>query len=59
MAGSLYSTARWQRLRREVIARDGGQCMLRSSPRCSGIAETAHHLHPTSEGGAFLIWGML
>jgi hypothetical protein len=43
VAGSPYSTARWQKLRRAVIRRDG-QCMLRTSPNCRGTAETAHHV---------------
>jgi hypothetical protein len=37
-----YSTARWQRLRKAVLARDGHQCMI-GGPRCRGYATTVHH----------------
>jgi HNH endonuclease len=47
-----YSTAAWRRTRRRVILRAGGRCEVRG-PRCTGIATTAHHLVPTSQGGAF------
>jgi 5-methylcytosine-specific restriction endonuclease McrA len=48
MAGSLYSTARRQRLRRQILARDGYQCRI-GGPRCAGYAETAHHIIPSSQ----------
>jgi len=43
-----YSSTAWQKLRRAVIARDGGICQVQG-PRCSGIATTAHHKLPTSQ----------
>jgi 5-methylcytosine-specific restriction endonuclease McrA len=42
-----YSTARWQRLRKAVLARDGGICTIQG-PRCTGIATTVDHLLPSS-----------
>jgi 5-methylcytosine-specific restriction endonuclease McrA len=44
-----YSTRRWQQLRAYVLERDGYVCRLRTSPRCRGYANTAHHVQPTSE----------
>jgi 5-methylcytosine-specific restriction endonuclease McrA len=41
-----YSTARWQRLRKAVLARDGHQCMI-GRPRCRGYATTVHHQIPS------------
>jgi hypothetical protein len=43
----LYSTSRWQKTSRFVIARDR-VCRVRA-PGCTGRAETAHHLLPTSQ----------
>jgi 5-methylcytosine-specific restriction endonuclease McrA len=48
MSDARYNTSLWQRTRKYVIARDQ-VCMLRSSPRCNGRAETAHHQLPTSQ----------
>jgi 5-methylcytosine-specific restriction endonuclease McrA len=49
MAGDpRYNTGAWQRTRKYVIARDQ-VCMLQTSPRCNGRAETAHHTLPTSQ----------
>jgi hypothetical protein len=47
-----YSTARWQRLRRHVLARDQHLCRIQG-PRCRQVANTVHHVIPTSQGGAF------
>jgi 5-methylcytosine-specific restriction endonuclease McrA len=47
-----YSTAAWRRTRRRVILRAGGVCQI-GGPRCTEIATTAHHVVPTSQGGAF------
>jgi 5-methylcytosine-specific restriction endonuclease McrA len=44
-----YSTRRWQQLRADVLERDGYVCRLRTSPRCRGYANTAHHVEPVSE----------
>lgn len=42
--------ARWSRLRRDVFERDGFRCQ-----HCGGAGRLeAHHIIPTSEGGA--IW---
>jgi 5-methylcytosine-specific restriction enzyme A len=42
-----YSTARWQRLRKAVLARDGYACQIRG-PNCRRYANTAHHCLPSS-----------
>jgi 5-methylcytosine-specific restriction endonuclease McrA len=47
MSDPRYSSSLWQRTRKYVVARDQ-VCMLRSSPRCNGRAETAHHTLPSS-----------
>lgn len=44
--------AEWQRVRLEVLERDGYECQLRLSPRCRGIAETVDHLLPKKLGGS-------
>jgi 5-methylcytosine-specific restriction endonuclease McrA len=38
-----YSTARWQRLRKAVLAHYGYVCQV-EGPRCTGYATTVHHL---------------
>jgi 5-methylcytosine-specific restriction endonuclease McrA len=43
-----YSTARWQRLRKAVLAHYGYVCQL-EGPRCTGYATTVHHLVPSSQ----------
>jgi 5-methylcytosine-specific restriction endonuclease McrA len=43
-----YSTAAWQKLRRFVIARDGGVCQV-GGPHCRIVATTAHHKLPSSQ----------
>jgi hypothetical protein len=48
MSDRRYSTARWQRLRKAVLARDGHQCMI-GGPRCGGYATTVHHQIPSSQ----------
>jgi 5-methylcytosine-specific restriction endonuclease McrA len=48
MSDRRHSTARWQRLRRQVIARDGGICQIQG-PRCRGVANSAHHVLPSSQ----------
>jgi 5-methylcytosine-specific restriction endonuclease McrA len=52
MADRRYSTAAWQRLRRQVLARDQYICRIQG-PRCRGTADTVHHIIPISQGGAF------
>jgi 5-methylcytosine-specific restriction endonuclease McrA len=49
-----YSTARWQRLRRAVLAHYGHVCQLQG-PRCTGYATTVHHLVPSSQA-PHLFW---
>jgi hypothetical protein len=49
-----YSTAAWQRLRRQVLARDGHACQVQG-PRCTGHATTVHHLIPSSQA-PHLFW---
>jgi 5-methylcytosine-specific restriction endonuclease McrA len=43
-----YSTARWQRLRKAVLAHYGYVCQI-EGPRCTGYASTVHHLVPSSQ----------
>jgi 5-methylcytosine-specific restriction endonuclease McrA len=43
-----YSTARWQRLRKAVLAHYGYICQL-EGPRCTGYATTVHHRVPSSQ----------
>jgi 5-methylcytosine-specific restriction endonuclease McrA len=43
-----YSTARWQRLRKAVLAHYGHVCQLQG-PRCTGYATTVHHRVPSSQ----------
>jgi hypothetical protein len=47
MADRRYRTAAWQKLRRQVLARDGYLCQIRGA-RCTGLADTAHHILPSS-----------
>ena len=42
-----YSTAAWQKLRRHVLARDGGVCQIQG-PRCTLVATTCDHIYPVS-----------
>ena len=48
MSARRYSTARWQRLRKAVLAHSGYVCQL-EGPRCTGYATTVHHLVPSSQ----------
>ena len=48
MSDRRYSTARWQRLRKAVLARYGYVCQIQG-PRCRGIANTVHHILPSSQ----------
>jgi hypothetical protein len=54
VADRRYSTARWQRLRKAVLYRDGYVCRVQG-PRCTGYATSVHHLVPSSER-ADLFW---
>jgi 5-methylcytosine-specific restriction endonuclease McrA len=54
MADRRYSTARWQRLRKAVLAHYGHVCQLQG-PRCTGYATTVHHLVPSSQA-PHLFW---
>jgi 5-methylcytosine-specific restriction endonuclease McrA len=47
MSDPRYNTARWQRLREAVIARDGGVCQIQG-PGCTVVATTCDHIHPVS-----------
>jgi hypothetical protein len=42
-----YSTKAWQVLRLAVLRRDGYRCQIQGR-RCAGIANTAHHILPSS-----------
>jgi 5-methylcytosine-specific restriction endonuclease McrA len=48
MSDRRYSTARWQRLRKAVLARYGYVCQIQG-PRCRGVANTVHHILPSSQ----------
>jgi 5-methylcytosine-specific restriction endonuclease McrA len=48
MSDRRYSTSRWQRLRRGVLARDGHVCQIQG-PHCHGVANTVHHILPSSQ----------
>jgi 5-methylcytosine-specific restriction endonuclease McrA len=52
VADRRYKTARWQKTRAYVIARDG-RCLLNRSSRCNGLPQTAHHTKPTSQFPAY------
>jgi 5-methylcytosine-specific restriction endonuclease McrA len=54
MSDRRYSTARWQRLRKAVLAHYGYICQLQE-PRCTGYATTVHHLVPSSQA-PHLFW---
>jgi 5-methylcytosine-specific restriction endonuclease McrA len=54
MSDRRYSTGRWQRLRRAVLAHYGYACQL-EGPRCTGYATTVHHLVPSSQA-PWLFW---
>jgi 5-methylcytosine-specific restriction enzyme A len=47
VADRRYSTQAWQRLRLQVLARDGHACQI-GGPRCRGRANTVHHILPSS-----------
>ena len=47
MSDRRYSTARWQRLRKAVLAHYGHVCQIQG-PRCTGYANTVHHIEPSS-----------
>ena len=55
MSDRRYSTARWQQLRKAVLARDGYACML-EGPGCTGIANTGPPRR-SEFGGAALVLG--
>ena len=54
MSDRRYSTARWQRLRKQVLAYYGHTCQV-EGPRCTGYATTVHHLVPSSQA-PHLFW---
>jgi 5-methylcytosine-specific restriction endonuclease McrA len=54
MSDRRNSTARWQRLRRAVLAHYGYVCQV-EGPRCTGYATTVHHLVPSSQA-PHLFW---
>jgi 5-methylcytosine-specific restriction endonuclease McrA len=51
-----YSTARWQRLRKAVLAHYGHVCQI-AGTRCTGYATTVHHLIPSSQAPE-LFWSL-
>ena len=49
-SAAIYHTAAWRRLVRFVLERDGYYCRVRG-PLCVGLADTADHIIPRTEGG--------
>lgn len=50
---AFYATSAWQRLRAQVLARDGHRCTwLDRGVRCGSQADTAHHVVARADGGA-------
>ena len=45
-ATKIYRTARWQRVRLQVLERDKWRCR-----RCNGFAFEVHHVKPIAEDG--------
>ena len=54
MSDRRHSTARWQRLRKQVLAYYGHTCQV-EGPRCTRYATTVHHLVPSSQA-PHLFW---
>jgi hypothetical protein len=54
VADRRYSTARWQKLRKAVLYRDGHVCRVRG-PNCTGYATSVHHVVPSSKA-PHLFW---
>jgi 5-methylcytosine-specific restriction endonuclease McrA len=54
MSDRRYSTARWQRLRKAVLAHYGHACQIQGL-RCAGYATTVHHRVPSSQA-PHLFW---
>jgi hypothetical protein len=52
MKSRVYGSATWRRVRREVLARDGGVCKVRS-PVCRGTGEVVDHIEPWQDGGSW------
>lgn len=52
MGGSFYKTARWHRVRRHVLARDGQRCRIATPGICLGRATEVDHIVAMSDGGA-------
>lgn len=52
-SSKITSTYPWQKLRREVLARDGYECQQRG-PNCTGYADQVDHDHSVATGGADL-----
>jgi 5-methylcytosine-specific restriction endonuclease McrA len=47
MADRRYGSEQWKRLRRAILHRDGYACRLQG-PTCVGVANTVHHIEPSS-----------
>ena len=54
VADRRYSTARWQRLRKAVLNRDGHLCRIQA-PGCRGRAVSVHHVQASSQA-PHLFW---
>jgi hypothetical protein len=54
MSDRRYSTARWQRLRKAVLNRDGFVCRIQA-PGCRGRAVSVHHVQASSQA-PHLFW---
>ncbi len=52
VADKVYNTAAWKQVRKVVLARDGGMCMLQG-PGCKLIADCVDHIIAVRDGGAW------
>ena len=48
MSDRRYSTSAWQKTRKAILQRDGYICQIRG-PRCTGRADSVHHILPSSQ----------
>ena len=51
MSDKVYNSSAWQRIRRQILERDGYVCRI-NGPKCTYIATDCDHIVPMSQGGA-------
>jgi 5-methylcytosine-specific restriction endonuclease McrA len=49
-ANPVYESSKWKTVRRQVLERDGGECMI-GLVGCTGKAEVVDHITPLAFGG--------